>query len=188
MSTPELTEEIARLLDGITQGEAWTACHDEDGVPLVCLRHDKQHDGPVIWQDGMGQAMTLTHEDAEFIAAAPRLLRAAKAEIRRQQEETERLKGEGVAKSGAACAKHGDPLVCLACEAEEDARPEWQKPHRVTPPRLRGEPPRESHRCSGCGHRWEDRPAGQGEWTVAELCGDCWRKAQPVLHGVSEVN
>lgn len=39
------------------------------------------------------------------------------------------------------------------------------------------------HRCSGCGHTWEDRPASRGEWTGAELCGDCWRKAQPVLHG-----
>lgn len=32
------------------------------------------------------------------------------------------------------------------------------------------------HRCSGCGLRWE------GELPGAELCGDCWRKAQPVLH------
>jgi hypothetical protein len=41
------------------------------------------------------------------------------------------------------CREHGDPLVCLVCEAaEEDARPEWQRPHRVTPPRLRGEPER----------------------------------------------
>lgn len=32
------------------------------------------------------------------------------------------------------------------------------------------------HRCSGCGHRWEGALKG------AELCGDCWRKSQPVLH------
>jgi hypothetical protein len=40
------------------------------------------------------------------------------------------------------CPTHGDPLVCLACEAEEEAHPAWAPPvHRVTPPRLRGEPP-----------------------------------------------
>lgn len=27
------------------------------------------------------------------------------------------------------------------------------------------------HRCAGCGLRWDDLPG-------AELCGDCWRKAQ----------
>ncbi len=32
------------------------------------------------------------------------------------------------------------------------------------------------HRCSGCGHRWD------GELSGAELCGDCWRRAQSVLH------
>ncbi len=34
----------------------------------------------------------------------------------------------------------------------------------------------QSHLCAGCGLRWEDLPG-------AELCGDCWRKVQPVLHG-----
>jgi hypothetical protein len=34
-----------------------------------------------------------------------------------------------------------------------------------------------SHRCSGCGHRWS------GELKGAELCGDCWRKGQAVIHG-----
>lgn len=34
----------------------------------------------------------------------------------------------------------------------------------------------EHHRCVGCGHRWH------GPLKGAELCGDCWRKAQPVLH------
>lgn len=38
-------------------------------------------------------------------------------------------------------------------------------------------PKQEKHRCSGCGHRWE------GELKGAELCGDCWRQAQPVVHG-----
>ena len=31
----------------------------------------------------------------------------------------------------------------------------------------------EQHRCAKCGHRWE------GNTTVAELCGDCWRAVQP---------
>lgn len=39
----------------------------------------------------------------------------------------------------------------------------------------------EKHRCSGCGHRWE------GPLKGAELCGDCWRKAQPVLHAPAPV-
>lgn len=38
---------------------------------------------------------------------------------------------------------------------------------------------RRLHRCSSCGHRWESDLKG------AELCGDCWRTAQPVLHGVA---
>jgi hypothetical protein len=79
------------------------------------------------------------------------------------------------------CQIHGDPLVCLACEAEEDQRPEWQRPHRVTPPRLRGEPERES-RCSGCGHRWS-APVGFIAATGAELCGDCWRRGQAAVLG-----
>ena len=33
-----------------------------------------------------------------------------------------------------------------------------------------------SHRCSGCAHRWD------GPLVGAELCGDCWRKVQTVLH------
>lgn len=38
----------------------------------------------------------------------------------------------------------------------------------------------ETHRCSGCGLRWE------GELSGAELCGDCWRLAQPVFHAAGE--
>jgi len=40
---------------------------------------------------------------------------------------------------------------------------------------------RAQHRCSGCGHHWSF-PEGFRSATGAELCGDCWRKAQPVLH------
>jgi len=36
------------------------------------------------------------------------------------------------------------------------------------------------HRCSGCGLRWSETEAGS---VAAELCGDCWRKVQPILHG-----
>ena len=32
------------------------------------------------------------------------------------------------------------------------------------------------HRCAGCDHRWT------GPLKGTELCGDCWRKAQPVVH------
>ncbi len=35
--------------------------------------------------------------------------------------------------------------------------------------------PPAQHRCSGCGLRWEDG-------TTVELCGDCWRKGQAVIH------
>lgn len=38
----------------------------------------------------------------------------------------------------------------------------------------------EKHRCSGCGHRWD------GELNGAELCGDCWRKVQPILHAAHQ--
>lgn len=31
----------------------------------------------------------------------------------------------------ATCPTHGDPLVCIACEQEEDARPEWQGEHTL---------------------------------------------------------
>lgn len=41
-----------------------------------------------------------------------------------------------------------------------------------------GAPPvRQEHFCGGCHHRWE------GDLTVVELCGDCWRKAHAVVHG-----
>jgi hypothetical protein len=33
------------------------------------------------------------------------------------------------------------------------------------------------HFCTGCHHRWE------GDLKGAELCGDCWRKAQGVVQG-----
>lgn len=35
----------------------------------------------------------------------------------------------------------------------------------------------QEHFCSGCHHRWE------GDLTVVELCGDCWRNAQPSCMG-----
>jgi hypothetical protein len=37
------------------------------------------------------------------------------------------------------------------------------------------------HMCSGCHRRWT------GELTGAVLCGDCWRKAQGVVHGIDRV-
>jgi hypothetical protein len=36
------------------------------------------------------------------------------------------------------------------------------------------------HRCSGCGLRWHTTMPGS---VAAELCGACWRKVQPILHG-----
>jgi len=39
---------------------------------------------------------------------------------------------------------------------------------------------RTTSRCSGCGLRWE------GQLKGAELCGDCWRKAQSAVHGRPE--
>lgn len=51
---------------------------------------------------------------------------------------------------------------------------------RLTDPPLPGGAPaptaQELHRCSGCGHRWD------GPLKGAELCGDCWRIGQPVIH------
>jgi hypothetical protein len=44
---------------------------------------------------------------------------------------------------------------------------------------MRGEP--ETLRCSGCGARWTS-PEGFILAGVVHLCGDCWRKAQPILH------
>lgn len=35
------------------------------------------------------------------------------------------------------------------------------------------------YRCSGCGLRWHTTEPGS---VTAELCGDCWRKVQPILH------
>jgi hypothetical protein len=34
------------------------------------------------------------------------------------------------------------------------------------------------HRCSGCGLRWMYHATGS---VAVELCGDCWRKVQPIL-------
>lgn len=41
------------------------------------------------------------------------------------------------------------------------------------------QPAQDAHHCSGCGHRWSGPPG-------TELCGDCWRKAQPAVHGASQ--
>ena len=38
--------------------------------------------------------------------------------------------------------------------------------------------------CAGCGSRWRT-PEGFLLLGVVHLCGDCWRKAQPVLHGAA---
>lgn len=46
------------------------------------------------------------------------------------------------------------------------------------------EPQSFPHRCSGCGLRWHTIQPGSA---AAELCGDCWRKAQPILHAVPPV-
>ena len=39
---------------------------------------------------------------------------------------------------------------------------------------------KDTHRCSGCGHRWE------GPLRGAELCGDCWRTGQSAIFGAAE--
>jgi hypothetical protein len=48
---------------------------------------------------------------------------------------------------------------------------------------------KDRHRCGGCGLRWDDDAVGFIEPALpgVELCGDCWRKAQPILHGSDSV-
>jgi hypothetical protein len=45
------------------------------------------------------------------------------------------------------CRRHGDPLVCLACEAEEAARPEW---HLGACPNCGLLPPGEASSAADC--------------------------------------
>jgi len=42
--------------------------------------------------------------------------------------------------------------------------------------------PELDRRCVGCGHRWHSNHC------ICELCGDCWRRVQPVLHGTPELD
>jgi len=67
------------------------------------------------------------HDSAEAMRAAADALRAA---VRGAETPT--------------CATHGDPLVCLACEADEDKHPAW----RQACPKCGGLPPGEA---SGAG-------------------------------------
>jgi hypothetical protein len=63
----------------------------------------------------------------------------------------------------------GDVILCEPC---------FTKASQL-PPSPAGEGAQETHRCSGCGHHWDGPIKG------AELCGDCWRRAQPVLHSAA---
>ena len=92
MSTPEtLIQEIDRLMEGITPGDWFAADWPSQGW-TVCWRQD----APIChmrWTDGLRpETEARVESEAQFIAAAPRLLRAAKAEILRQQEELARLR------------------------------------------------------------------------------------------------
>lgn len=60
-------------------------------------------------------------------------------------------------------------------EMDERVRAHGDFADSLTPAPPSGTP----HRCSGCGLRW------QGPSHGAELCGDCWRRAQPALHASS---
>jgi hypothetical protein len=51
----------------------------------------------------------------------------------------------------------------------------------VTDFQRRVETAQEGHRCSGCGHRWEDDPQ---RLRGVELCGDCWRKGQSAIFSI----
>lgn len=94
---------------------------------------------------------------------------------------------------------HGDSLVCAAAArgvtdcstpahirvqniVTELERAEARIAHLEAErdaPATPDEPP--VTRCDGCGYQWP------GPWPPAHLCGDCWRKAQPVLHAPAPV-
>jgi hypothetical protein len=61
--------------------------------------------------------------------------------------------------------------ACQSCTCEA------YEPSRVSPVGPTGKD--YPHRCSGCGLRWQTTAPGS---VAAELCGDCWRKVQPILH------
>jgi hypothetical protein len=78
---------------------------------------------------------------------------------------------EPMGKPGSpACAEHGDPLVCIACEQAENARPEWQPA---------GDPVGEPGEVPPS-HTWGDvyRPAAEPK-TIAPGQPGCWRCGQP---------
>jgi len=66
--------------------------------------------------DVLSEAMDATAEDAGIPAAM-----AAMRAVLEGHENEQHTSPDG------ACPTHGDPLVCLACEAEEDAQPTWQE-------------------------------------------------------------
>ena len=72
-STPSITAEAARLLDGITPGE-WQWYYYPDGRKLLT----GEPCGVIHCLDG---PMDIDPADAAFIAAAPRLVRGLLAEI-----------------------------------------------------------------------------------------------------------
>jgi hypothetical protein len=53
------------------------------------------------------------------------------------------------------------------------------------PQPLSAPPSAEPVRCSGCGVRWTS-PEGFILAGVVHLCGDCWRKVQPILHSAAQ--
>lgn len=84
----------------------------------------------VVYRDGGLWVENHTRHD---MTAAPVSLSPAPAPIPIHRVTPPRLRGEPEPAS-STCATHGDPLVCLACEAEEDARPEWVRVSPQEPP------------------------------------------------------
>ena len=68
--------------------------------------------------------------------------------------------------SATGASAHAIPRLAMEALARDEA---FCEAHAAAPDVAH------HHRCVGCGLRWTDLPG-------AELCGDCWRTAQPHVH------
>lgn len=77
---------------------------------------------------------------------------------------------------GLLSAHHETAPRCGECDQEIPDEGDIRCVDCAVPKSVLSAPPARAHRCSGCGHMWD------GPLTGAELCGDCWRKAQSAVH------
>lgn len=163
--SPEQRLSIADIERCVLEAQGYGGICDAfngHGWCLKCFRSKPEHDGRTALREAFAAALRRCAERSDRMLAALEWLVHLHA---------------GVGKAGGAL-EAGEWEEAIACGVAALAPLTAPSVFPVdTPPLVKAHAQPVGHRCAGCGHHWEGRSVGP------ELCGECWRKVRPVLHG-----